>query len=232
MTIADEVKTGITDILSPNWAITNGTKIPETEDIVLRNGAVELDATYLYADMADSTGLAQAYNAKITAKVIRCYLNAATKIIKNKGGEIRSFDGDRVMGIFIGTNKNTAAVRAALAISWAVTKVIQPKMVAKWSDFTWEMGHGVGVDTGEAMLVRGGVRGTNDLISIGRAPNIAAKLSEKRGTKSLFITESVYSYMNETVKLAEDTNMWADMGTTKFGSNSVRYYGSSYYWQP
>jgi class 3 adenylate cyclase len=157
LSIADDVETGVDEVLKPNWSITEGTKVPETEDIVLRNGAVKLDATYVYADMADSTGLAQAYNQKIVAKTIRCYLHAATKILADRGAEIRSFDGDRVMGIFIGESKNTEAVRAALGISWAVEKVIKPRLKAKWDDFTWEMGHGVGIDTGDAMLVRGGV---------------------------------------------------------------------------
>ena len=29
-----------------------------------------------------------------------------TQLVKSNGGEVRSFDGDRVMGIFIGDGKN------------------------------------------------------------------------------------------------------------------------------
>ena len=83
------------------------------------------------------------------------------------------------------------------------------------------------------MLVRGGVRGTNDIVSIGRAPNIAAKLSEKRGAKSIFISDSVYGYLNDTVKTdSGGSNMWSNMGVTQFGSATVRFYGSSYWWKP
>jgi class 3 adenylate cyclase len=42
--------------------------------------------------MADSTGLAQNYEKYAVAKIIRSYLNVATTIIKNRGGEIRSLD--------------------------------------------------------------------------------------------------------------------------------------------
>jgi class 3 adenylate cyclase len=233
LAIADDVESGIDDILTPNWSITDGTKVPKTEDIVLRNGAVKLEATYVYADMADSTGLAQSYNSRIVAKTIRCYLHAATKILKDQGAEIRSFDGDRVMGIFIGDGKNTSAARAALGISWAVEKIIKPRLKEKWDNFTWVMGHGIGIDTGEALLVRGGVRGSNDIVSVGRAPNIAAKLSEIRGYKSIYATASAYGYMNTTVKKASDgSDMWADMGTTAYGSTSVQYYGTAYWWKP
>jgi uridylate cyclase len=99
MTLKEDVIAGIDGVLAPEWSTRDGQVVPETKDIVLKNGAVKLDATYLYADMADSTGLAQGYKDWAVAKVMRCYLNAATRIIRERGGEIRSFDGDRVMGI-------------------------------------------------------------------------------------------------------------------------------------
>jgi class 3 adenylate cyclase len=124
--------------------------------------------------MADSTGLAQRYKKFAVAKVIRCYLNAATRLIKARGGEIRSFDGDRVMGIFIGDGQPSSAAKAALNLQWKVAEVLRPALKRKWPSFDWTMRQGVGIDKGEATLVRGGVWGTNDIVSIGSAPNIAA----------------------------------------------------------
>lgn len=231
MSLADDIRDGVAGVLAPAWDIRDGTVVPETDDIKLRDGAVKLDATYLYADMADSTGLAQHYKAFAVAKVVRCYLNAASRIIRHRGGEIRGFDGDRVMGIFIGKSKNSDAARAALNINWAVEKVINPALQAKWDDFKWTMRHGVGIDTGEALLVRGGVHGDNDIISIGKAPNIAAKLSAVRNTSPLLITEAVYGKLNADSKTSESgDNMWVRKGTITFGGKSVTYYGSSWYW--
>lgn len=233
MTLSDDVKEGIDGVLAPAWNERRGQVVPETEDIALRDGAVRLEATYLYADMADSTGLAQGYKDWAAAKVIRCYLNAASRIIRARGGEIRSFDGDRVMGIFIGGSKNSSAAKAALNISWAVEEVINPKLKAKWSDFSWIMKHGVGVDTGEALLVRGGVHGHNDIISIGSAPNVAAKLSEVRSYgKSLYISEAVYDRLDKASKYSNGVDMWARLGVQTYGGKNVTYYGSSYRWEP
>lgn len=232
MAISDDVKSGVDGVLLPAWDERDGTVVPKTEDIALKNGAVNLEATYLYADMADSTGLAQNYKKFAVAKIVRCYLNAASRLINHYGGEIRSFDGDRVMGIFVGGRKNTNSVRCALAISWAVSQVIDPKIKEKWSDVTWTMKHGVGIDTGEAMLVRGGVRGDNDIVSIGSAPNIAAKLSEQRGY-SINISSEVFSWLLDEVKLGpKGESMWSKAGTANFGGKSVAYYGSTWYWSP
>jgi adenylate cyclase len=229
MGLKDDVVTGVAGVLAPAWSIRDGQVVPEDDDIVLKNGAVRLQATYLYADMADSTALAQNYTKEATAKVIRSYLNAATRIIRARGGAIRSFDGDRVMGIFVGNRKNNDAVEAAMNISWAVDQVINPKLKEKWSDLKWTMGHGVGVDTGEALLVRGGVHGTNDIVSIGSAPNVAAKLSEERGSW-INISSEVHSYLDEPRKFnSAGQSMWADKGTRSIGGKLVRFYGSGWY---
>jgi class 3 adenylate cyclase len=232
MSLADTIETKISGVLSPAFVTVDGRTVPETEDVNLTSGAVILDATYLYADMVDSTGLAQNHTKPAVAKIIRCYLSAATTIIKTRGGAIRSFDGDRVMGIFHGDSKNSDAAKAALNINWAVTEIIGPEIKAKWDDLDWILGHGVGIDTGQSWLVRGGVWGTNDLVSIGRAPNIAAKLSAVRGSGPILITSDVYSMLNKASKYASGKDMWSPQGTVEFGGKLVSYYSSSYWWRP
>ncbi|MGL5827177.1 MAG: adenylate/guanylate cyclase domain-containing protein [Nocardioides sp.] len=232
MALSDDVEAGVKGVLDATWSRRSGQVVPETDTVALGNGAVDLTATYLYADMADSTGLVQGFRDWCAAKVIRCYLNAASKLIRARGGEIRSFDGDRVMGIFVGSSKNTSAVKAALQINWAVVNVIRPALIAEWDDFAWTMNHGIGIDTGGAMIVRGGVRGDNDLISIGHAPNIAAKLSEERGSKSTYISADVYDHIADEAKYSKGANMWSKIGTKSFGGRNVTYYGSSYWWKP
>jgi adenylate cyclase len=233
MALSRDVEVGIDGVLAPEWNERTGRVVPEAEEIVLRDGAVRLQATYLYADMADSTGLAQAYVDWAAAKVIRCYLNAATRLIRERGGAIRSFDGDRVMGIFVGPHANDLAVKAAMNIHWAVRHVIQPKLEAKWDDFKWTMDHGIGIDTGEALLVRGGVFGDNDLISVGGAPNIAAKLSDERVLdKYLFVSEAVYSSLSDNHRYSESRNMWTSTGARGFGGKSIKTFASNYWWEP
>lgn len=235
MSIVGDVKSGIDIVLQPAWAVRDGTVVPNTDDITLKDGAVNINATYLYADLADSSALAQKVDKDVAAKVIRSYLNAAVRILKHYKGEIRSFDGDRVMAIFIGESKNTNAVRAALALNWAVHKVLEPKLQAKWSDLDkyWTVKHGVGVETGQAMLVRGGVRNNNDLISIGAAPNVAAKLSELRLSPNIYITKAVYDSMGDKNRIASDgRSMWLVQEAMTVGGKSYSIYGSNWSWSP
>jgi class 3 adenylate cyclase len=136
------------------------------------------------------------------------------------------------MGIWIGDSKNTQAAHCALAISWAVSQVINPNLQAKWSDFTWTMRQGIGIDTGSAMLVRGGVRGDNDIISIGSAPNVAAKLSELR-TYGINISDTVYGRLREDLKKNNSgESYWTYVGRKEFGGKTVGHYGSNWWWKP
>src|SRR5208282_2144551 len=107
------------------WDLRIGQVIPETEAITLGNSGVTLEATILYADLADSTELAL-YDQEIAAEVYKAYLLGTSRLIKAAGGEIRSFDGDRVMGVFIGNFKNTSAAKAALRINYFFTQVLEP----------------------------------------------------------------------------------------------------------
>lgn len=236
MAISTDVISAVTRVIDTAWSITDGAVVPKTEDVVLKNGARRVDATYLYSDLADSSNLARIMKKEVTGKVIRAYINAASRILRHYDGEIRSFDGDRVMAIFMGESKNSNAVRAALAIEWAVTKVIHPKLLATWSNFDelWKLDHGIGIDTGEALIVRGGVRDHNDLISIGRAPNLAAKLSEIRGkSASIFITEEVYNRCQADRKTSSDGRaMWTNAGITTIGGAPVQVYSSIWHWAP
>ena len=114
MGFADELSTSVNEILTVTWNIRDGQVVPSTEDVALKDGAVKLQAVYLYADLADSTTLARDFDRQTAARVVRAYLSVMSKVIRKNDGAIRSFDGDRVMGIFVGSSKNTAAAKCLL----------------------------------------------------------------------------------------------------------------------
>ena len=71
--------------------------------------AVKLDGTVLYADLDDSTNLVDSYEPEFAAKIYKAYLSCAAKVIRSEGGEITSYDGDRIMAVYIGDSKNSSA---------------------------------------------------------------------------------------------------------------------------
>ena len=63
--------------------------------------------------------------------------------------KITAFDGDRVMAVFLGSKKNSAAAKAALSIRWIVKYVLNHELERHYKDADYVLKYGVGIDTGE-----------------------------------------------------------------------------------
>jgi len=239
MPSADELSRDVNSILSQPWNSRDGQVVPETEDVALAGAAVKIDATVLYADLADSTELAM-YDKRVAAKVFKAYLLCATRLIRSLGGHVRSFDGDRVMGVFMGALKNTSAAKCGLHINYAFGHIIKPKLEQRYDklrDGSYRLAQTVGIDTGEVLVVRSGIRNNNDLVWVGQAPNIAAKLSSIREDGySTYVTKVVFDRLADTLKYAVGpprVSMWEPRTWTAgvpLGVGSI--YRSSYWWKP
>jgi len=236
MAVRDDVLSDIQTIIETLWNKRVGRQVPSTNDVALTGGAVEIEATFLYADLADSSKMAKELDRRIAAKIIKAFLATSARLIRAHNGEVRSFDGDRIMGVFVGSYRNTSAAKCALQIAWSVDQ-IRDKFEAKYESVrntTFEIRHGVGVDSGTVLSVRGGARGSNDLIWIGRAPNLAAKLSDLRENPySTFITAAVFNRINDEAKYSgtEKLLMW-ERKTWGFLGESLVVYRSSWQWRP
>jgi class 3 adenylate cyclase len=237
MSLTDELSQDVDSILRQEWNVREGQVVPKTEDVALAGGAVKLHVAMLYADLADSTDLAMNYDKRITAKVFKSFLSCSTKLIRKNGGEVRSFDGDRVMGVFIGDYKNTWAAKCALKINYAFLKIIKPKLLAKYPSLatgSYKLAHCVGVDRSDVLVIRGGVRNNNDLVWIGRAPNVAAKLSAIRNSPyHSYITEDVYTIMTDAAKKSSDgKEMWEKRENSNIVKGVSTLYRSSWTMTP
>ena len=237
MALSDEINNDVTTIVSAPWDVRKGQVVPGTKSIKLAGGAVELDATFLYADLANSSRIAKALDRRVASKILKSFLATTTRLVRERGGTVISFDGDRVLGVFVGTTKNTQAAKCALNINWVVGHLIRPKFESRYPpvrNLGFPIAHGVGIDTGTVLIVRAGARGDNDLISIGRAPSLASKLSEVRGgLYKTFITVSVYNKLLTSSKDANDQkkNMW-EKASYRFVGQRMDIYRSKWHWKP
>lgn len=222
-----EMEASVASIFATRWARRAGRVVPDGDGIKLGNDAVELDGTVLYADLADSTGLVTGYKDWFAAEIYKAYLTVACDIIRNNGGVITAFDGDRVMAVFIGEMKNSSAAKTALQINWAVRNLINQKIKVSYPDTSYEVKQAVGIDTGKLMVAKAGIHGFNDLVWVGKAANIAAKLCALReGNYGAFISAAVYKALAESSKLGGDPkrpmwteHVWAETGEVVMKSN-------------
>ena len=204
MALYQELDEEVKFIFSDIWKPTRGDKIPTPEDIGLGNHSKKFEATMLYADLSGSTKLVDTMLPHFAAEVYKAYVLCAVRIIKSCDGHIRSFDGDRVMALFKGDNKNTNAVKAALRLNGAVAKIINPALAAQYKGrYAYTVKHSVGIDTSDIYAVKIGIKGTNDIVWVGKAANHAAKLSTAGDDGSyVYISEAVFNKINEAWKIS------------------------------
>lgn len=229
MSLADELREYAKKTHDSTWSRRNGQKVPSTGDVSLGNDAVDLDAVVLYADLKDSTGLVKGYKDWFASAVYKNYLYTVSRIIRAHDGSVTAFDGDRVMGVFIGGSKNSNAAKVALKINWAVKNILQPAIDAKYPNNTYKLQQKVGIAASETMVSRTGIRGSNDLVWVGNAANIAAKLAALHSSYPTYITADVYNMLSDETKFGgtPKRNMWTDLGD---GDGYGKIYGSTFWW--
>ncbi len=155
MSLGEELKSEVKTILNQAWSEREGQKVPESEDLRLGNDAVKLDGTVLYADLDASTNLVDEYKPFFAAEIYKSYLHCTAKIIRSEGGVITSYDGDRIMAVYIGDYKNSFAAQTALKINYAVNNIINPAIETQYKN-NYTVKQVVGIDTSPLFVARTG----------------------------------------------------------------------------
>ena len=231
MGLLSDIQGEVAAIFAANWRRREGRVVPETENVKLGNDAVTLNATVLYADLAKSTALVDDYKDFFAAEIYKSFLVSACRVIRSEGGELVAFDGDRVMAVYLGDGKNSSAARTALKINWTVQNVVKPAIKKRYPNTSYSVAHAVGIDSGKLFVARTGIRGSNDLVWVGRAANHAAKLCELREVGySSYITEGVYGMLNDAAKFGGSPrqNMWEKR---RWSGTGRTVYRSSFWWK-
>ena len=230
MVTLDELSLRIKSIFSSSWTRRNGRVVPEYDELQLTNDAVAIEGAVLYADIKGSTNLVNEYTDNFAAKIYKAFLASVSTVINNNGGVITSFDGDRVMGVFIGDSKCSNSAKSGLQMFSAVRK-LNAMLRESYPTCGYTLDYACGIDVSNIFIVRTGVRGANDLAWIGNAANIAAKLSEIRGqTGKTYITERLFDRLNVSSKYssADKTRcMWSPIAMNILGQ---QVYQSEWYW--
>ena len=229
MGFGDDLNAEVLKILQEEWSEREGRVVPESDDLKLGNDAVALNGTVLYADLDESTKLVDTEESWFAAEVYKCFLVCAARIIRSEGGEITSYDGDRIMAVFIGNGKNSNATRSALKINYVVQEIINPSIPKVYCGKSFSVRHVVGIDTSNLFVTRTGVRGANDLVWVGRAANYAAKLSARFGPPTQ-ITAEVYRMLDRASKYGDNgQNMWTRTRSPEIGNRPI--YTSTWLWE-
>jgi class 3 adenylate cyclase len=221
MGLKDNLESTVDEFFRSAWSTRDGREVPSDASLTLGNDAVKINATVLYADLADSTKLVDDNTVQFAAEIYKSFLHCAAKVVRDQGGTITAYDGDRVMAVYLGVDKNTSAMMTAFKIRYAVRSIVEPLIRKRYPHRTYSMRHVVGIDTSDLFVARTGVRGANDLVWVGRAANYAAKLSSLSHAYATYVTKDVYDGAADRVKTFHGRDMWERATWSDFGNQTI-----------
>ena len=220
MALKDDLNSEVLKILGERWTTQPSRKVPELNALNLSGEAKTLEGAVLYADLEDSTKLATGQPPHFAAEIYKCYLLCAARIIESQSGKITAYDGDRIMAIYTGKDKETRAVRTALKINYAVNQIINPAIKERGANPRYLVKQVVGIDTSRLFVAKIGIRGATDIVWVGRAANYAAKLSGRNGAPTQ-ITAAVFNGLDSSLKVKGKGSMWSEATAPEIGNKKI-----------
>ena len=110
--------------------------------------------------------------------------------------------------------------------------IINKAIKEQYPDTSFQIQQAVGIDTSNLFIARTGIRGSNDLVWVGRAANYAAKLcSLREASYASYITSDVFNMLSDATKNGGNPKrcMWEKVTWTDQG---IDVYRSSWHWKP
>jgi len=185
---------------------------PTEVEFILKNypdagalpGLAEKRVTVLFADIADSTGMAERLGPKKFGELLSRYYQQTTNIVFEFGGLVDKYLGDGIMAVFGMTgeiaNHEERATRAGLSMLDRLNLLTE--------DYGEQITIGVGVNTGDVVAGYVGTRQRVELTVLGDTVNVTSGLQAIARPNRLVIgpaTQAAVVGMFETKRVGSIT---------------------------
>ncbi|MBT3322263.1 MAG: GAF domain-containing protein [Anaerolineae bacterium] len=163
----------------------------------LRMDGKRNNITILFADIRGFTSFSEKQSPEKLVSVLNRYLAAAAEAVLDEEGTVDKFLGDAVMAWYNApvpqTDHTLRAVRTALAIRGAIEKLyleLPPEA---------QLGFGVGIHYGEAILGLIGTEKKLEYTAIGDSVNTAKRIQENSNKNQILISEDAYIHVKKHI---------------------------------
>jgi adenylate cyclase len=152
-------------------------------------GGAEIELTMLFADVRDSTSLAEWMSPLEYSQLINRFYIVGTEVLVDTRALVDRLVGDQVVGLYVpgfaGRKHAQLAVRAAKEF---LRRTGHEEGNQRWVEV------GIGIHTDVAFVGAVGTGGgATDITVLGDAPNTAARLSSSAAAGDILISSAAYS---------------------------------------
>jgi adenylate cyclase len=151
----------------------------------VRLGGERRRATMLFCDIRGYTSFAERRDPEVVVEVLNFYFQRLADLVAKHGGDIDKFVGDQILAVFLGEDMERDAVRCALRIQAASTRVGRERP-------DWDLALGIGINAGEVVMGAMGSQSRMDYTVLGDHVNLAARVCAHAGRGQTLLTEGVW----------------------------------------
>lgn len=232
MGFSEDIKEMVNGFLTSTYDITDANVVPDKDSLTFGATAKTMNATSLFIDMRGSRQVLSNGTALQSCRVHKSFLHIASKCIRNRDGDLRSFNGDSVMAFFKGDDADKKAVKAAMNMKYLISEIMNPLL--EENNLT-KINYGIGIGRGDIHVIKSGVAGDamhQDLIWIGWPVYHAFEYANKaRAPKNIWISKNVFDQIkgDDTMRYSDGKTIWS-YEDLKFSFGEARVYQTSYHW--
>ncbi len=165
-------------------------EILSNPDQNLQLGGLNSEVSVLFADIRGFTRFSEHREPTLVTRVLNRVFNALTPVVLDHHGTLDKYLGDSIMAFFgaplPAPDNPQQAVWTAIAMQDRFTALRQQ------DELLSELGLGIGISSGEALVGNVGSERLMDYTVIGRVPNTAKRLQENARAGQILIDEAVY----------------------------------------
>jgi len=169
---------------------------------VMRARKITIDATVLFADLRDYTGLSQSLRPEAMSELLDTFYDQCASAIWDYDGLLNKTIGDAVMAVFNFPLKREQHARNAVLAARGIQKNWRDRreaLVAAHGLTASELGIGIGIHSGELSFGEFG-RSHRDLTAIGTVVNTASRAQSVAEADQILVTRAVFDRAQPDLK--------------------------------
>lgn len=183
---------------------------PQVVKEIAKDGSYELklggenrDVAVLFVDIRGFTSLSESLEPEQVVDILNGYLKLTTESIFRHGGTLDKFIGDATMAVFNSPFDTEDYEYKAILAAWDIVQGgnrIEKEFLEKYGK---QVGFGVGVNCGPAVVGNIGCDFRMDYTAIGDTVNTAARLESNAPRGCIYISETLYERLKGRITVEE-----------------------------
>ncbi len=154
----------------------------------VRLGGERRNVTVFFSDIRGFTAFSEKVDPEVVVDMLNVYLRHQAEIVGRYKGDIDKFVGDELVAVFQGDDMLENTIICALEIQNKMASLLKERP-------EWELGVGIGINTGEVIMGAMGSEERMDYTILGDHVNLGARLCSSAASGQILISEHVHKYI-------------------------------------